>query len=79
MNSRRCDVCDVYIHRVSYCRHLRSEKHAKNEHEIQRERVKKFLNGDMIFKLCTPGGIEINFDRDRVKQCCSKSDERPNQ
>ena len=62
MNSRRCEICDVYIHRASYCRHLRSEKHTKNEHEIVRERIKRFINGDMTYNLCTSSGIEIKID-----------------
>ena len=41
MNRRSCEICNVDVHRASYCRHLRSEKHAKNEEKIQMERVKK--------------------------------------
>ena len=78
MNRRRCEICDVDIHRASYCRHLRSEKHMRNEHEIQNERVKKFINGEMLFKLSTSSGIEINFDRDRVNQFYSKLTIGPN-
>ena len=31
MNSRRCDICDVDVHRSSYNKHLRSKKRLENE------------------------------------------------
>ena len=30
MNSRKCDVCNVGVHRASYLKHLRSKKHIQN-------------------------------------------------
>ena len=30
MNSRRCEVCDVDVHRASYSKHMRSKKHIAN-------------------------------------------------
>ena len=30
MNSRKCGICDVYIHRASFIKHLRSKKHIEN-------------------------------------------------
>ena len=30
MNSRRCDICNVDVHRASYAKHLRSKKHLEN-------------------------------------------------
>ena len=30
MNSRKCEICNVDVHRVSYIKHLRSEKHIEN-------------------------------------------------
>ena len=30
MNSRKCDVCNVDVHRASYIKHLRSKKHIEN-------------------------------------------------
>ena len=30
MNSRRCDICNVDIHRASYMKHTRSKKHLEN-------------------------------------------------
>ena len=29
MNSRKCDVCKIDVHRASYQKHLRSIKHLK--------------------------------------------------
>ena len=31
MNSRKCDVCNIDLHRASYVKRLRSKKHLKNE------------------------------------------------
>ena len=30
MNSRKCDVCNIDVHRASYIKHLRSKKHIEN-------------------------------------------------
>ena len=30
MNSRRCETCNVDVHRASYIKHLRSKKHIEN-------------------------------------------------
>ena len=30
MNSRRCEICNVDVHRASYNKHLRSKKHIEN-------------------------------------------------
>ena len=29
-NSRTCEICNVNVHRASYAKHLRSEKHLEN-------------------------------------------------
>ena len=31
MNSRKCEVCNVDVHRASYVKHLRSKKLLENE------------------------------------------------
>ena len=31
MNSRKCDICNVDVHRGFYVKHLRSKKHIENE------------------------------------------------
>ena len=30
MNSRKCNVCNIDVHRASYVKHLRSKKHLEN-------------------------------------------------
>ena len=30
MNSCKCEICNVYVHRASYQKHLRSKKHLEN-------------------------------------------------
>ena len=74
MNRRNCEICNVDVHRASYCRHLRSEKHMINIERTGMERVKKFLNTDRI----TINGIEINLDRDRINHFYSKLTIGPN-
>ena len=29
-NGRRCDICNIDVHRASYAKHLRSKKHLEN-------------------------------------------------
>ena len=29
MNSRRCEICNVDVHRASYAKHLKSKKHVE--------------------------------------------------
>ena len=31
MDRRKCDVCNVDVHRASYAKHLRSKNHLENE------------------------------------------------
>ena len=35
MNSRRCEICNVDVHRASYIKHLRSKKHLENMKKIE--------------------------------------------
>ena len=35
MNSRKCEICDVDVHRASYMKHLRSKKRLGNEKQIE--------------------------------------------
>ena len=30
MSSRKCDVCNIDVHRASYMKHLRTKKHREN-------------------------------------------------
>ena len=31
MNCRKCDICNIDVHRASHAKHLRSKKHIENE------------------------------------------------
>ena len=35
MNSRKCDVCNINVHRASHVKHLRSKKHLENEKQLK--------------------------------------------
>ena len=35
MNSLRCNICDIDVHRASYNKHLRSKKHLENEKQYE--------------------------------------------
>ena len=30
MKSRRCEICNIDVHRASYIKHMRSKKHFEN-------------------------------------------------
>ena len=30
-DSRRCDICNIVVHRASYAKHWRSKQHLENE------------------------------------------------
>ena len=34
MNSRKCEVCNIDVHRASYVKHQRSEKHLENKNKM---------------------------------------------
>ena len=31
MNSRRCDICNIDVHRASYVKHFRSKRHLERK------------------------------------------------
>ena len=35
MNSRKCGICDIDVHRASYLKPLRSKKHVENEKKMK--------------------------------------------
>ena len=35
MYSRKCDICNVDVHRASYVKHFRSKKHLENEKQYE--------------------------------------------
>ena len=75
MNRRFCEDCEIDIHRASYSRHLKSEKHIKNEEKNLTERLKTIsetMFGPNGIVLKTSSGNEISLDKDCVNQLYSK-------
>ena len=76
MNNRRfCEDCEIDIHRASYSKHLRSEKHMKNEEKNLTRKVRTIFEtmfGPNGIVLKTSSGKEISLDKDRVNQLYSK-------
>ena len=35
MNTRKCEICNVDVHRASYAEHLRSKKDLENEKLVE--------------------------------------------
>ena len=35
MNSRKCEICNIDVHRASYVKHLRSKKHIKKGNRMK--------------------------------------------
>ena len=35
-NGRRCDICNVDVHRASYAKHMRSKKHLENLRQTEK-------------------------------------------
>ena len=61
MNSRRCDICDVDVHRASYNKHLRSKKHIENikqDEMIIREWLFREPVENKINKICNPRSLK---------------------
>ena len=65
MNSRRCEICKIDVHRASYMKHIRSKKHLENEKQNQmiipewlfretiENRIKKIYNPISLKKTST--------------------------
>ena len=34
MNSRKCEICNIDVHRASYAKHLRGKYHLENEKQM---------------------------------------------
>ena len=81
MNSRRCDICNVDVHRASYIKHLRSKKHIENiKHnemiipewlfrEPIENRIKKIYNPVSLKKLARN---KINLDDKQLNKELAK-------
>ena len=44
MNSRKCDVCNVDVHRASYAKHLRSKNH------LEKIKQNEMIKPDWLFE-----------------------------
>ena len=69
MNSRRCEICNVYVHRASYVKHLRSKKHIENMKQSEMiipERLFQEPVENKIKKIYNPRSLR-QIARDNIK------------
>ena len=69
MNSRRCEICNVDVHRASYIKHLRSKKHLENIKQnemIIPEWLFKEPVENKIKKIYNPKSLQ-QLSRDNIK------------
>ena len=69
MNSRRCEICNVDVHRASYIKHLRSKKHIENlkqKEKIIPEWFFQVLVGNKINKIYNPKPLR-QLARDNIR------------
>ena len=62
MNSRRCDICNVDVHRASYIKHLRSKKHIENIKKIE------LIIPDWLFQEPVENKIKKIYNPESLKQ-----------
>ena len=69
MNSRKCEICNVDVHRASYIKHLRSKKHIEN---IKRNEmiIPEWLSQEplenKIYKIHNPKSVK-QLARDNIR------------
>ena len=44
MDSRKCEICNIDVHRASFVKHLRSKKHTENE------KIKNMIIPEWLFQ-----------------------------
>ena len=69
MNSRKCELCNVDVHRASYMKHLRSKKHLENtkqNHMIIPEWLFQKLVENKIKKIYNPKSLK-QLARNNIK------------
>ena len=69
MNSRKCEVCNIDVHRASYVKHLRSKKHLekiKQNEMIIPERLFQEPVENRINEKCNPKSLK-QLARDNIK------------
>ena len=62
MNSRKCDFCNVDVHRASYVKHLRSKKYLEN---IKRNEM---IIPEWLFQEPVENKIDIKYNPKSLKQ-----------
>ena len=62
MNSRKCQNCDIDVHRASYAKHLRSTKHWGNEKQNE------WFIPEWLFKEPIENKIEIIYNPKPLKR-----------
>ena len=69
MNSRKCEVCNIDVHRASYVKHMRSKKHLENKKQdemIIPERLFKEPIENKNNKIYNPKSLK-QIARDKIK------------
>ena len=62
MNSRRCDICNVNVHRASYMKHLRSKKH------LEKIKQNEMIIPEWLFQEPTKNKINKIYNPKSLKQ-----------
>ena len=67
MNSRKCDVCNVNVHRASYAKHLRSKMHLENK------KMDEMIIREWLFQEAIENNIQKIYNPKPLKQLAQKS------
>ena len=65
MNSRKCEICNVDVHRLSYMKHLRNEIHLENEMTIPKWIFQEPIENKII-KIYNPKSL-THIARDKIR------------
>ena len=62
MNSRKCEICNVDVHRASYIKHLRSKKH------LEKIKQNDMIIPEWLFQEPVENKINKNYNSKSLKQ-----------
>ena len=62
MNSRKCEICDIDVHRASHVKHLRSKK------LLEHEKQKEMIISERLYKEHIENNIKKIFNLKSLKQ-----------
>ena len=62
MNSRKCEICNIDVHRASYIKHLRSEKY------IEKMRQNEIIIPEWLFPELVENKIKKIYNPKSLKQ-----------